>query len=123
LLLGALLLLYGLDNLVVARRPGRRALQALASVDVAFALGAGALALIDPTTRANGHRSPPCADGNRCFEPHTGRSPSALATCPSRRIARIASSAMRILCTSSAPSASRAHRAALSIPASGVSSE
>jgi hypothetical protein len=48
-LFGALLLLYGLDNLVVARRPGRRALQALASVDVAFALGAGALALIDPT--------------------------------------------------------------------------
>jgi hypothetical protein len=48
-LLGALLVLYGLDNLAVARRPGRRALQALAAVDVAFAVGAGALALLDPT--------------------------------------------------------------------------
>ena len=48
-LLGALLVLYGLDNLLVARRPGRTGLQVLAAVDVAFALGAGALALLDPT--------------------------------------------------------------------------
>ena len=46
---GALLVLYGLDNLVVARRPRRRALQALAAVDSVFAVGAGALALADPT--------------------------------------------------------------------------
>lgn len=51
-LLGAVLVLYGLDNLVVARRPTRGALRVLAAIDVGFALAAATLVVADPTGAA-----------------------------------------------------------------------
>lgn len=48
-LLGVLLVAYGVENHLVARRPSVRGLTGLAVVDVGFAIGVVALAVGDPT--------------------------------------------------------------------------
>lgn len=53
---GALLALYGLDVLLVARRPTPGRVRALVAADLLFALGVAALAGLDPTGAAVGAR-------------------------------------------------------------------
>ena len=49
-LAGALLVVYGVDNHLVARRPSRAKLSGLAAVDIGFAAAALVFVLTDPTT-------------------------------------------------------------------------
>lgn len=48
-LLGALLVVYGVENALVARNPTRHAILGLVAVDAAFTAGVVALAIVDPT--------------------------------------------------------------------------
>lgn len=55
-IVGLLLVVYGIENLLVARTPTRGGLAVLAAVDLIFAAGALAVAILDPTGAATGVR-------------------------------------------------------------------
>ena len=51
-IVGLVLVAYGLENLMVARRPSRSGLVSLTAVDLAFAAAVVVVALADPTSAA-----------------------------------------------------------------------